>query len=373
MRVVARIVLAALVAFVLVSYRATAVADDTLPAPVVASPALAAIEAGADDIVSIEPLYHLDRTNPFEILAYQGADLTLAARVFANRDPARSTRYASIAMSIANYLAQHDALAPDHRLGWGKPTAWDAFADGRINPPHQVYAYETALVSWALLETYTMTRDPRYLTTVERVMAGYLPFSVTRLGLDCQNCRVFWYSTNRNDAGRYVKNTNVLMGWVMALLYQITRQSQYLMVAGEVYNEETYEITRGNFSYLGLNDPQYNPATGLEAHIALETLAYSQIAALLRLPASETRPLLDRMDATFWNCGSACLAAPVTLGPAAPGDASIYLQFMTCYPASFNPVYAAKCARALTTPGLQTPSLFPLAGLLYALPNLPTR
>ncbi len=334
------------------------------------SPYLAAVQVGADVIVHAEPLQYLDSSDPFSTLAYQGDALARAARVFAASDPARSRRYATVATQIADYLVQHDALAHDGRLGWGLPAAWDAFGDGTVNPRYQVYAFQTALVSWALLDTYTITSDKAYLSTVERVMASYLPSSATSLGQGCHNCRMFWYSTSANDAGRYVKNTNVLMGQVMALLYRITGKSAYRAIATEVYNEETYEIVqRGDYGYLSLYDPQYNPMTGPEGHIVLETFAYSQIAALLEIPSSRTQATLDRMDATFWNCGANCLGWPVALGPAV--GANIYAEFMTCYPATFNRIYAARCAHMIVTTGQPTLSPFPLIALLYALPYLP--
>ncbi len=327
-----------------------------------ASPYLRTTLAGADVIVRANPTQNLDRSNPFGALAYQGSALAHAARLVRASDPARSRRYATVANTIASYLVRHDAMSRDHQLGWGRPGAWDAFGDGTTNPPYQVYAFQTGLVSAALLDTYAITANRAYLTTVESVMRAYLPFSTTRLDPSCGFCRMFWYSTNANDAGRYVKNTNVLMGWVMAGLYRITGKSDYRAYATQVYNEETYEIVhRGDYSYLGVNDRRYSRAIGPEAHIVLETYAYSQIAALLGLSDSQTRATFDRMVETFWQCGARCQA---TATPNA------YSEFMSCYPASFDTSYAARCARLLTTPGLPHLSPFPLIGALYALPNL---
>lgn len=46
---------------------------------------------------------------------------------------------------------------------------------------------------------------------------------------------------------------------------------------------------------------------------------------------------------------------------------------MTCYPATFDPLYAPHCAKTLAAPNQPTRSPFPLAGLLYALPDLPAK
>jgi hypothetical protein len=361
-----------LIAAILIGARALAVVSDGAAPRSMAptSPYLAAVRAGADVIVQSDPLRNLDPTDPFSTLAYQADALARSARLFATSDPARARRYSTLAAHIADYLVQHDTLERGGQIGWGLPAAWDAFGNGTVNPPYQVYAFQTALVSWALLDTYALTNNSLYLTTVERVMVSYLPFSTTRLGTDCHGCRMFWYSTNANDAGRYVKNTNVLMGWVLAQLYHITGKSGYQTIATQVYNEETYEIAqRGNYGYLGVDDPQYHRATGLDAHIVLETFAFSQVATLLGLRDSKTQATFTRMNATFWNCGATCQATPIALGPTvAP---SIYVEFMTCYPATFNSVYAARCAHMITSPGQPNLAPFPLVGLLYALPYLP--
>ena len=374
-RVTARaagILLVAVILSGIVSVRASVMAHDDGALAVEASTTtayLSVMEAGADVIANADPTHNLSASDPFSGLAYQADALARAARAVAASDPARSQRYTSVAITIANYLVRHDALAPNGQLGWGRPDAWDAFGDGTVNPAHQVYAFQTALVSWALLDVYTLTHNTTYLTTVERVMASYLPHSTTRLGANCHSCRMFWYSTNANDAGRYVKNTNVLMGHVMALLYGITGGSGYHTYATQVYNEETYEIVqRGNYRYLGVNDPHFRSAVGPDAHIVLETFGYSQIAALLRIPASQTRATFDRMVSTFWKCGGKCYSTPIASGFTPP--LTIYTEFMTCYPVSFNSAYLAGCARMISNPALPHLSPFPLVGLLYALPSV---
>ncbi len=201
------------------------------------SPYIRMIEASADVIVDANPTRHINSSDPFGILAYQGSALARAARLVASSDPARSQRYASVAIAIANYLVSHDAISLNLQPGWGRPAAWDAFGDGSVNPPYQVYAFQTGLASQALLDTFALTANRAYLTTVERVMRAYLPHSTTRLDSGCGSCRMFWYSTSANDAGRYVKNTNVLMGWVMARLYRITGKTGYRAYATQVYNE----------------------------------------------------------------------------------------------------------------------------------------
>lgn len=328
------------------------------------------VAMGADAIVSSDPLNHLSANGSFSSLAYDDETLLRSAQVFAVSDPARSQRYLTLATAIADYFVQNDALESDGKIGWGLPYAWDAFGDKTINPANQIYGFQTALVSWALLDMYTATQNSAYLTAAESAMANYAPSGTTSFGPSCQSCFMFWYSTNANDVGRYVKNTNVLMGLAEARLFQVTGDVHYQTLANGVYNEETYEIVQhGNYRYLGVDDPKFDPAVSPEAHLVLETFAYSQIAALLEMPGSQTQATFDRMDTTFWNCGANCLGWPVALGPTA--GPSIYTEFMTCYPATFNSVYAARCARMIVTPGQPDLSPFPLIALLYALPYLP--
>ncbi len=333
--------------------------------------ATAVVASAADAIVSSDPLSHLSQIDPFGGLAYQDDALARSAQVFAVSDPARSQRYITEATAISDYFVQNDALESDGKIGWGLPVAWDAFGDGTINPANQIYGFQTALVSWALLDTYTVTQNSAYLTAVESAMANYAPSGTTSFGQICQSCFMFWYSTNPNDVGRYVKNTNVLLGQVEAELFRVTGDSQYQAVASAIYNEETYEIVQhGNYRYLGVDDPKFNPATSPDAHIALETFAYSQIASALGLNDSQTQATFDGMVKAFWVCGSACLAAPIT---SAPGLAtSIYAQFMACYPVAFDTTYASVCQQMFTNPNQMNLLPFPLIGLLYALPLLPS-
>ena len=330
----------------------------------------ALVAKAADAIVSSDPLGHINQSNPFGGLAYQGDALARSAQVFATSDPARSQRYLTAATAIADYLVQNDALESDGKIGWGLPSAWDAFGDGTINPANQVYAFQTALVSWALLDTYTITQNSAYLAAVESAMANYAPSGTTSFSKGCQGCFMFWYSTNTNDAGRYVKNTNVLMGQVEADLFRITGDPQYQAMATAIYNEEAYEVVQnGDYAYLGIDDPKYNPAIAPDAHIVLETFGYSQIAALLGLSDSQTRATFDGMVAAFWNCGSRCQAAPIT----SPGIATtLYAQFMGCYPVDFDATRATTCECMLSAFNLTNLLPFPLIGLLYALPFLPS-
>jgi hypothetical protein len=217
---------------------------------------LAVVELGADAIVASDPLHHLNARDPFGVLANQAVALTRAARVVAASDPARAASYESLAAAIASDLVQQDTLEADGAVGWGLPVAFDAFGDGTVNPPNQIYAFQTALVSLALLDVYADTGASADLAAVEAALAHYAPSGTTTCAGGCSGCFMFWYSTNANDAGRYVKNTNVLMGLVAARLYLVTGDSQDQALAAAVYQEETYEtVQHANLRYLGVDDP----------------------------------------------------------------------------------------------------------------------
>jgi hypothetical protein len=331
---------------------------------------LSAIETSADVVDGSHPLNNLDPHDPLRVLAYDEIALTRSAQLLATSDPTRSQRYLATATSIAAYLVQNDARESDGKIGWGLPYAWNPFG-GATLPPNQIYAFQTAVVSRALLETYALNPDPNYLHAVESAMANFAAAGTSTIGQGCADCFFYWYTTNANNVGRYVKNTNVLLGLVDADLYLVTGQAQYQASAQAVYNEEAYEVVQQtNVTYFGVDDPKYSPTRGPDAHIVLETFAYSQLAQLLGLASSQTQATFDALDATFWSCGMTCLAAPI-----APNSSSMtteYSQFMACYPTVFDTTYGAGCVRMLANPYQTFLPPFPLIGLLYAYAYLPT-
>jgi hypothetical protein len=301
-------------------------------------------------------------TNPYLWLAYEVSALSRASQALSASDPARASRYMAMATKVSDYLVQHKDDNGDGKTGWGLPNAWDAFQDGTINPPNTVYAFETSLVSDGLIDTYLASHNSVYLQTAEDAMAAYLPFSTTTVDAGCANCRYFWYSIDKNDAGRLVKNINVLMGSVLARLAFITKDSAYQATAEQVYATQVYEVgTRSNYHYLGYDDPRYSPTGGMDAHLATEIWAFNDMTLSLETLGSpvvaDGPQILSSMAAAFWQCGSVCQAALST----------IYGVRVACELAPAATDQRALCDQAIqlySAPGASPLSLFPILGVL---------
>lgn len=164
---------------------------------------------------------------------------------------------------------------------------------------------------------YLVPPNPTYLQTAKDGIATFLPLSSASVDATCANCRYFWYSANTNDFSRFVKNTNLLLGSVLARLALITRDASYMTPAEQVYVTEQYEIaSRANFRYLGYNDPKYSPSGVMDAHLATEIWALNDIALSLTAMGSSSgssrQQLLTAMAAAFWQCGDTCKASLTT-------------------------------------------------------------
>ncbi|HEV2457687.1 MAG TPA: hypothetical protein VGS80_04925 [Ktedonobacterales bacterium] len=199
----------------------------------------------------------------------------------------------------------------------GACQSWDAFQDGTVNPANTEYAFQTGLAGDALIDVYRVTNNVTYLQTAEEAAATFLPLSTTKVDAKCANCRYFWYSADPNDFGRFVKNTNMLLGSMYARLAAITQDPTYLTPAEQVFNTEQYEVaTHANFHYLGFDDPKYSPTGTRDAHIVAEIWGLHDmmisLAPLGFSGAANSLPLLAALETFFWQCGDTCSASPTT-------------------------------------------------------------
>ncbi|MEO7001768.1 MAG: hypothetical protein ABI068_08100 [Ktedonobacterales bacterium] len=160
--------------------------------------------ASADAIMESNPLATLDPRDPWGVLANQEVVLTRSAQLLASSDPARSQWYLAEATTIADYLVQNGALESAGKIGWGLTYAWDAFGDGTTNPANQMYGFQTALVSRALLATHIETFAFSQLT-----QALGLSTSVTQATFDSM-VTIFWQCGMRCLAAPIVPNTRLV-------------------------------------------------------------------------------------------------------------------------------------------------------------------
>ncbi|HYK08067.1 MAG TPA: hypothetical protein VEW42_01050, partial [Candidatus Eisenbacteria bacterium] len=320
--------------------------------------AIQIIKNSLDSVVSSDPLSHTDQQRPYNDTPYYAMNLAKGSLFFKTIDPTRSQKYKNYAVRIADYFVAHKDDNNDGKVGWGLPYAWDAFQDGTTtnpstNPANTVYAFQDGLVGNALLDVYEATGNSIYLQTVNQELQDYLPNSKSTIDTACGNCLYFYYSASPYDAGRLVKNTNVLMGLVAARAGKVNNNANFTGLAQKIYNTELYEFQqRNNYKYLGYDDKKYNTTSNpLDAHIVLETWSFAEIGKLLQNPQSS---VIATLLSTFRACGAACQA----------NTQSIYTDFTDCYWAtalSFD-----KCSTVIDsyTSPQRNMSAFPLLALI---------
>lgn len=189
--------------------------------------------------------------------------------------------------------------------GWGLPDAWDAFSDGSTNPATTAYAFQTGLVLWCFSDAARVlaARDPQRAATLvakaRAVLTEYASTSyatVSHVGAKaCTTaapCGHFWYSRSANDRGRFVKNTNVLMGaatYFFGRAVGLGSTSTLMTRAAASLRSQVYEVAQRNLGYLGRSDRGWSAR--VDRHNALEIYALLHAAELRRAPSYVCRAL----------------------------------------------------------------------------------
>lgn len=328
--------------------------------------AISLIQTSGDNIISSDPLNHLDSQRPYDDPSYDCSALFEGATALQSTDPTRATNFKNYATSIANYLVIHKDDNNNGLVGWGLTFAWDAFGNGTTNPANTEYSYQTPLAARCLLDAYTTTSNNTYLQTAEDAVTAFQNASTATTFNDpqCSSCFYFGYSLNANDNGRLVKNVNMLMGMIVAKLSTITGISSYTTLANTLFKTEQYEInTRSNFNYLGFNDPHY-VTNQSDSHLALELWGIEDLGTNISGLAYQT-PLLS-LKTAFWNCGSACQATTL----------SDYGMFASCYLAGEDTFSKNQCITSISLFSSATVQSHvdatALIGVINALPALLT-
>ncbi|HCF88620.1 MAG TPA: hypothetical protein DER41_01540 [Firmicutes bacterium] len=157
------------------------------------------------------------------------------------------------ATKAANWLVDNSDLDNDGEVGWGLPTAWDAFQDGSINPANQEYTITTALAIYAFVDIvkalerfpdYALLREG-YITTAASAADSFVAgkrYNTTPQGI------VFWYSHAEQDS-YHVMNVTAMMAGALARLYEYvdqTAKDKYLSLIQSAANyiwEEALEVS----------------------------------------------------------------------------------------------------------------------------------
>jgi hypothetical protein len=180
------------------------------------------------------------------------------------------------APAAARVAADADALLalsdPVHsgKAGWALPvedTAKNCDGPGSAitfetvcNPAGTIFMFETGLALTCLGKANGLTHKPEYLEAAQKAIdAGW---NAGGAYPNCPNCFSYWYSLNPADVGRYVRNTNVLMGMGLAAVYADTHDAHYAERLTQIANAERVETDAHNFGYYGIADQRQrrNPA-----------------------------------------------------------------------------------------------------------------
>lgn len=101
----------------------------------------------------------------------------------------------------ARWLIDNKDLNSDGQPGWGLPQAWDAFADGTINPENHPYTITTAIVISALLDALDLedlwSRSER--TEIETLVKDVSIYWCEKVWSEDNQEGFFWYSISPTD------------------------------------------------------------------------------------------------------------------------------------------------------------------------------
>jgi hypothetical protein len=214
----------------------------------------------------------------------------------------------------------------------------DPFGDGTCNPPETPYMLQTGYAIACLAQLGILANEESFIILARRVITDSWSLGAAPLG--CEDCFYYWYSYHENDYYRFVRNTNLAMGFGLVWLYAATGEDSYRVRALAIAKSEVYELENGNFGYFGLNDPRYQRSPLVEAdrvenHVVHQINGLRTISVILgdAKATNSAQQLLDRfLDCDNSRCrrnDCASWAAPIsckttaTIAPCALADVEI--------------------------------------------------
>lgn len=227
---------------------------------------------------------------------------------------------------LASLLVEQKDLNGDGRLGWGVPSTrakhkscpeqgmLDAFGDGTCNDVNTEYMFQTALATMCLARAYLVTGEKQFIQTAQQAIDDSWDIG-TQPG-NCKDCFYYWYSYHRNDRGRYVRNTNALMGAAVAWVWSATGKPRYRERALQIVNAENREMKVRNNGYFGIDDPKSldNPKheySRIENHVPWISKSLLDIGRLLKHDGTMKLALAVQDQWQYcpddaWTCKSSC-------------------------------------------------------------------
>jgi len=232
------------------------------------------------------------------------------------------------ASATARVAADADALIalsnPAHtgKAGWSLPIADTAKnCDGpgtaitfetECNQAGTIFMFETGLALTCLGKAYDLTHKAEYLAAAQKAVDA--SWTAGGASPDCPNCFAYWYSLNAADVGRYVRNTNVLMGMGLAALYADTHDPRYAARLTQIANAERAEMAAHNFGYYGIADLRQRRDPGRERrwidnHVPYVAKGLYEIGVAIGDPVAqdEAAKAMDVwMTCRGVDCGNSC-------------------------------------------------------------------
>jgi hypothetical protein len=208
--------------------------------------------------------------------------------------PTNETR--ALLVKTADLLVTQKDLNGDGRVGWGVPASrekhkkcpvtgmLDAFGDGTCNPVNTEYTFQTGLAVMCLAQVFDLTKEERFKVAAVQALNDSWKLGIHPSG--CPECFYYWYSYAPNDIGRYVRNTNTLMGASAAWVWKISGDRKFRDRALEVAKSELRELDAGNDGYFGIDDRRYKEdarreAQRIENHVPWVSKGLSDIGNIL--------------------------------------------------------------------------------------------
>ncbi len=139
----------------------------------------------------------------------------------------------------------------------------DAFGDGTCNPPETPYMIQTGYAVACLAQVAGITHDGKYLVAATTAIEDSWSLGVDNA--TCPGSYDYRYSYHDNDMGRFVRNTNAIMGVGLIWLFDVTANPKYRQRALAIARAEHCEIAAGNLGYFGMVDRRYAASPRLES------------------------------------------------------------------------------------------------------------
>lgn len=169
----------------------------------------------------------------------------------------------------------------------GAPGSLDAFGDKTCNPPETPYMIQTGYAVACLAQVAEIAHDQKYLDVATTAIEDSWNLGVENA--TCPSSFDYRYSYHDNDAGRFVRNTNAIMGIGLVWLFDVTANPKYRKRALSIAKSEHCELAAGNLGYFGKADPRYLAAPQTEArrienHIPHQVKFLQLVATKLHAP-----------------------------------------------------------------------------------------